>query len=161
MRDLLLRRQVVAEAGPHPTCRPQRHRLLPVCCRKWTNGAELDASEGCQRRTAGRLTCGFVGVELRGFEPLASCMPSRDLRYGAHNRTLRCRAMHQSSSAGAWWLVWARPAELLRRCCAPSGPVDLLHAIPVTPADRPSRGHLSPTVTTAQGEREPSACGVP
>lgn len=33
-------------------------RLLPVCCRKWTNRAERDAAPLWERRTAGRSTCG-------------------------------------------------------------------------------------------------------
>jgi hypothetical protein len=40
-------------------------------------------------------------VELRGFEPLTSCMPSRDPHHGAHHEALRSRALHQSSRAGA------------------------------------------------------------
>jgi hypothetical protein len=48
----------------------------------------MHAKSGCPRRIGGRcgrrdgravpLTCGVVVVELRGFEPLTPCMPSRD-----------------------------------------------------------------------------------
>jgi hypothetical protein len=65
-----------------------------------------------------RVTCGVVVVELRGFEPLTPCMPSRDLRHPAHHETLHSRASHQGSRAGAWWFVRACRAELLRGCCA-------------------------------------------
>jgi hypothetical protein len=59
-------------------------------------------------------------VELRGFEPLTPCMPSRDPRHGAHHEPSRSRALHQSRKTGAWWFVWVRRAELLRGCCAES-----------------------------------------
>ena len=57
-------------------------------------------------------------VELRGFEPLTPCMPSRDPRHSAHHKALRSRALHQSRTADAWWFMWVRRAELLRDCCA-------------------------------------------
>jgi len=64
------------------------------------------------------LTCGVVVVELRGFEPLTPCMPSRDPRHSAHHEPSRSRALPQGSRAGAWWFVRLRRAELLRACCA-------------------------------------------
>jgi hypothetical protein len=57
-------------------------------------------------------------VELRGFEPLTPCMPSRDPHHSAHHKTLRSRALHQSMRAVVWWFAWLRRAELLRICCA-------------------------------------------
>jgi hypothetical protein len=42
------------------------------------------------------LTCGVVVVELRGFEPLTPCMPSRDPRHDAHHETSRGRAFQRS-----------------------------------------------------------------
>jgi hypothetical protein len=65
-----------------------------------------------------RLTCGVVVVELRGFEPLTPCMPSRDPRHSDPHETSRSRALHQSRRADAWWFAWLRRAELLRGCCA-------------------------------------------
>jgi hypothetical protein len=59
-----------------------------------------------------------LGVELRGFEPLTPCMPSRDPRHGAHDKASRSRPLHQCIAAGAWWLLWACTATLLRACCA-------------------------------------------
>jgi hypothetical protein len=67
---------------------------------------------------ARRLTCCYVVVELRGFEPLTPCMPSRDPRHDAHHKPSRSRPLHQSSKAGAWWFVRLHRAELLRACCA-------------------------------------------
>jgi hypothetical protein len=57
-------------------------------------------------------------VELRGFEPLTPCMPSRDPHHGGHHKPSRTRALHQSSKVGAWWFAWVHRAELLRGCCA-------------------------------------------
>jgi hypothetical protein len=65
-----------------------------------------------------QLTCGSVVVELRGFEPLTPCMPSRDPHRDPHHETVRSRALHQTRRTGAWWFVWLRRAELLRGCCA-------------------------------------------
>ena len=56
-------------------------------------------------------------VELRGFEPLTPCMPSRDPHHSAHHKALRSKPLHQSMRAVVWWFVWARRAELLRGCC--------------------------------------------
>jgi hypothetical protein len=64
------------------------------------------------------VTCAVVVVELRGFEPLTPCMPSRDPHHDDHHEPLRSRALHQSRKAGEWWFVWARRARLLRICCA-------------------------------------------
>jgi hypothetical protein len=64
------------------------------------------------------MTCGVVVVELRGFEPLTPCMPSRDPRHDAHHEPSRSRALHQSRRADVWCFVWAHRAELLRACCA-------------------------------------------
>jgi hypothetical protein len=69
------------------------------------------------RRMAGDALC---LVELRGFEPLTPCMPSRDPRHSAHYEALRSRPLHQSRRTGVWWFVWVRRAELLRGCCAES-----------------------------------------
>jgi hypothetical protein len=57
-------------------------------------------------------------VELRGFEPLTPCMPSRDPRHDAHHEPSHSRALHQSMRAVVWWFTWVRRAELLRGCCA-------------------------------------------
>jgi hypothetical protein len=57
-------------------------------------------------------------VELRGFEPLTPCMPSRDPRHSAHHEPLRGRPLQQSRRPEAWWFAWLRRAELLRACCA-------------------------------------------
>jgi hypothetical protein len=65
-----------------------------------------------------RLTCDSVVVELRGFEPLTPCMPSRDPHHDAHHATLRSRASHQSRRAGAYWFARLPRVELLRGCCA-------------------------------------------
>jgi hypothetical protein len=51
------------------------------------------------------VTCGVVGVELRGFEPLTPCMPSRDPRHDANHEPLRYRAKQQNKDVG---LVVAR-----------------------------------------------------
>jgi hypothetical protein len=64
------------------------------------------------------VTCCYVVVELRGFEPLTLCMPSRDPRQSAPHETSRSRALHQRRRVGAWWFAWLRRAELLRGCCA-------------------------------------------
>jgi hypothetical protein len=64
------------------------------------------------------MTCAVVMVELRGFEPLTPCMPSKDPHHGAHHEPLRSRPLPQSSKADEWWFVRVRRAELLRRCCA-------------------------------------------
>jgi hypothetical protein len=53
-----------------------------------------------------------------GIEPLTPCMPSRDPHHGTHHKTLRSKALHQSSTAREWWFVWVHRAELLRGCCA-------------------------------------------
>jgi hypothetical protein len=57
-------------------------------------------------------------VELRGFEPLTPCMPSRDPHHGIRRKALRSRAFHHTKKAGAWWLMWLHRAWLLRCCCA-------------------------------------------
>jgi hypothetical protein len=57
-------------------------------------------------------------VELRGFEPLTPCMPSRDPHHSAHHKASRSRPFHQSMRAVVWWFVLVRRAELLRICCA-------------------------------------------
>jgi hypothetical protein len=49
---------------------------------------------------------------------LTPCMPSRDPHHGAHHETPRSRVLHQSSTAGEWWFVRVRRAELLLGCCA-------------------------------------------
>jgi hypothetical protein len=67
------------------------------------------------------MTCGVVVVELRGFEPLTPCMPSRDPHHSAHHKPSRSRALQQSKKASAWWFVRFRRAELLRACCAKQG----------------------------------------
>jgi hypothetical protein len=64
------------------------------------------------------LTCCDVVVELRGFEPLTPCMPSRDPHHGGHHAPSRSRPLHQRRMAGAWWFARLRRAELLRACCA-------------------------------------------
>jgi hypothetical protein len=64
------------------------------------------------------MTCGVVVVELRGFEPLTPCMPSRDPRHDVHHEPSRSRPSQRSRRAGAWWFAWVRRAELLRICCA-------------------------------------------
>jgi len=64
------------------------------------------------------LTCGVVVVELRGFEPLTPCMPSRDPRHSVHHEPLRSRALQRSRKAIPWCFVWVRRAALLRACCA-------------------------------------------
>jgi hypothetical protein len=64
------------------------------------------------------MTCCDVVVELRGFEPLTPCMPSRDPRRDTHHEPSRSRALHQRRMAGAWWFVRVRGAEVLRICCA-------------------------------------------
>ena len=46
------------------------------------------------------LTCGAVVVELRGFEPLTPCMPSRGPHRNAHHVTARSRPLHHPSKAG-------------------------------------------------------------
>jgi hypothetical protein len=71
-----------------------------------------------QTTLSGRPADALCLVELRGFEPLTPCMPSRDPYHGAHHETPRSRVLHQSSTAGEWWFVWVRRAELLRGCCA-------------------------------------------
>jgi hypothetical protein len=72
--------------------------VLRICC--------------ASARIRGRSTAGGrrPEVELRGFEPLTPCMPSRDPRHDAHHETLRGRALPQGSRAGAWWFVRARMA---------------------------------------------------
>ena len=57
-------------------------------------------------------------VELRGFEPLTPCMPSRDPRHGLHHETSRSWPLQRSRRAITWWFVRVRRAELLRICCA-------------------------------------------
>jgi hypothetical protein len=69
------------------------------------------------------VTCGFVVVELRGFEPLTPCMPSRDPHHNAHHEPSRSRPLHQSWGGGAWWFVRVCRAELLRICCATHGSI--------------------------------------
>ena len=64
------------------------------------------------------LTCGVVVVELRGFEPLTPCMPSRDPHHSIHHEASPSRALHQSRNADEWWFVWVRMEKLLRGCCA-------------------------------------------
>ena len=64
------------------------------------------------------MSCCDVVVELRGFEPLTPCMPSRDPHHDAHHQPSRSRASHQNGRAGVWWFVWVRRGELLRICCA-------------------------------------------
>jgi hypothetical protein len=71
-----------------------------------------------QTTLRGRAGAVFCLVELRGFEPLTSCMPSRDPRHGAHHETSRSRAFQQSMRTDTWWLVWTCIASLLRTCCA-------------------------------------------
>jgi hypothetical protein len=44
-------------------------------------------------------------VELRGFEPLTSCMPSREPQHDAHHEPQRHRAIQQHKEVG---LVMAR-----------------------------------------------------
>ena len=61
---------------------------------------------------------GLCLVELRGFEPLTPCVPSRDPDHSTHHETLRSRALHYCGRTGAWWFVRVRRAELLRACCA-------------------------------------------
>src|SRR4029450_13472182 len=57
-------------------------------------------------------------VELRGFEPLTPCMPSRDPHHSAHHEASRSRPSQQSRKVAEWWFTWLRRAELLRACCA-------------------------------------------
>ena len=57
-------------------------------------------------------------VELRGFEPLTPCMPSRDPRHSVHQESSLSRASTKVRRSSAWWFVWVRRAELLRGCCA-------------------------------------------
>ena len=57
-------------------------------------------------------------VELRGFEPLTPCMPSRDPHHSAHHKALRSWMFQRAKKTGAWWLVGIPGAELLRACCA-------------------------------------------
>ena len=68
-------------------------------------------------------------VELRGFEPLTPCMPSRDPHHDAHQETPRSRLLHQTRRTRAWWFVWSRMATLLCACCASA-------TNPVVQADR-------------------------
>ena len=63
------------------------------------------------------MTCADVVVELRGFEPLTPCMPSRDPHHDDHHKASRNRALQHGRRAGAWWFVRVRRAELLRNCC--------------------------------------------
>ena len=62
---------------------------------------------------ADRVTTPAYLVTASSTDCLASCMPSRDPRYGNPQEPLRSRPLHQSGSWGAWWLVWVRGGELL------------------------------------------------
>jgi hypothetical protein len=114
-------------AGPTRTfSAPTLHRIVAAvwpwqmeatrCC-VWQSEASFLANLWQTALRAG-VDDALCLVELRGFEPLTPCMPSRDPHHSAHHRTLRSRPLHQSSKAGEWCFVWARRAELLRGCCA-------------------------------------------
>ena len=67
------------------------------------------------------LTCGVVVVELRGFEPLTPCMPSRN--HGRSASTKPRIAGHHNEAVvvthgASCGLV---RLELLPRCCPPDG----------------------------------------
>ena len=51
------------------------------------------------------MTCCYVVVELRGFEPLTPCMPSRNPLESAHHESQCHRAIQQHGEVG---LVMAR-----------------------------------------------------
>ena len=69
-------------------------------------------------RSERRVEDALCLVELRGFEPLTPCMPSRDPHHGAHHKASRSRPLQLRKRARVWWFVRLCRAELLRGCCA-------------------------------------------
>ena len=70
-----------------------------------------------QTALSGRPADALCLVELRGFEPLTPCMPSRDPRHSTHHETLRRRVRPWNRAVDSWWLVVALAVRLLPLCC--------------------------------------------
>jgi hypothetical protein len=100
----------------------------------------MHAKSGCPRRIGGRcgrrdgravpLTCGVVVVELRGFEPLTPCMPSRDPDRSGPTKPRITR--HATEAVVVTCGVWRGLVrlQLLPTCCPPN---DHEHAPPPGP----------------------------
>jgi hypothetical protein len=100
-----------AEPASRPTRTDQRHRVF-----QQPRGRFLASFRQMALRAEGEDASCLV--ELRGFEPLTPCMPSRDAHHSAHHEPWCSRALHQGMRAVVWWFAWLRRAELLRICCA-------------------------------------------
>src|SRR4029450_3112648 len=75
------------------------------------------------------MTCGVVVVELRGFEPLTPCMPSRDPHHDDHHKPLRSVAGHCTGAGGP--TRGGSRGFVEQSCCAPAAPRGLRGASPM------------------------------
>ena len=90
----------------------------------------MHAKSGCPRRIGGRcgrrdgralpLTCGVVVVELRGFEPLTPCMPSRNPGRSAPTKPRITRHPTEAVVVTRGVSRGLVRLQLLPRCCPPN-----------------------------------------